>query len=55
MEQGNEQQYAAEVMDELAQQEYNDRLRDAMLKERRKQDAAILQRIEFNKFFQEVK
>jgi len=48
MESGNQQQFQAEVMDELRQREEMDELdnRQAMLEERRKQDAKIIERKE---------
>ena len=44
---GNEQQFQAEVMDELRQREEMDRQdqRDAMLEERRRQDRETLKRM----------
>jgi len=46
MEAGNQQQFQADVMDELRQREEMDAQdkRDAMLEERRKQDAKIIER-----------
>jgi len=46
MEAGNQQQFQADVMDELRQREEMDDQdkRDAMLEERRKQDAKIIER-----------
>jgi hypothetical protein len=46
MESGNEQQFQAEVMDELRQRQEMDAQdqRDAMLEERRRQDAKIIER-----------